>query len=270
MGCSCFVREVIQYGHSSWLISTCLLKKGILLSWILITPRYRTDNLLPLGITPGPKSPQDLDSFIAPFLEELELLQKGVAAYDAFTKSPFVLKAHLILVTGDTPAISKLLHLSGHTAKYPCRACTLEGTLSRYTITNEKDNTTTNHAMHYFPPHAIVSLRTFESYRRNGQQCINNGRSKKKINVMGVTGISPLAILKYISIPDCSPFDVMHLVFLCFTRDLCKLLNGTYFARRRSDLSGVQMDPKVWEAFGRDMAKIQAPVSWGRYQTGVM
>jgi hypothetical protein len=124
--------------------------------------------------------------------------------------------------------------------------------------------------MHYFPPHATIPLRTFESYRRNGQQCINNGRSKKKINVMGVTGISPLAILKHISIPDCSPFDVMHLIFLGFTRDLCKLLNGTYFARRRSDLSGVQMDPKVWEAFGRDMAKIQAPVSWGRYQTGVM
>src|SRR5579862_3398918 len=96
---------------------------------IALMDRSKHENLLPLGLTPGPKAPKDLDSFITPFHEELHLLQTGVKAYDAFTKSEFTLKAHLVLITGDTPAISKLLHLSGHNAIYPCRACNLQGTL---------------------------------------------------------------------------------------------------------------------------------------------
>jgi len=137
-------------------------------------------------------------------------------------------------------------------------------------ITNNKDNTTSNHAMYYFPPRPAVAQRTFESYRRNGQQSLNESRINKKVNVMGVTGISPLAALNNISIPDCSSFDVMHLVYLGFTRDICKLLSGTYFVRPRLDLAGVQMDPKAWEELSRDMAKIQAPVSWGWYARNLM
>lgn len=85
---------------------------------------YKHENLLPFGLTPGPKAPKDLDSFITPFPEELHLLQTGVKAYDSLTKSEFTLKGHLVL-TGDTPAISKLLHLSGHNTIYPGRACNL-------------------------------------------------------------------------------------------------------------------------------------------------
>ena len=86
--------------------------------------RYKINNLLPLGISPGPKSPKDLDSFLKPFLEELKLLSDRVVAYDAHgDMGAFLVKAQLVLVTGDTPGISKLLHLSGHGATYPCHAC---------------------------------------------------------------------------------------------------------------------------------------------------
>ena len=233
--------------------------------------RFSTDNLLPLGLTPGPKAPKDLDSFITPFREELEFLQTGVMAYDALTKSEFVLKAHLVLVTGDTPAISKLLYLSGHTAVYPCRACKLQGMLFHYTKSKiqKKKTITTNHAMNYYPPQDGVEKRTFESYKHDGQQNMNAPKTKKSTNVMGVTAMSPLVSLNAISIPDCSPFDVMHLVFLGFTRDLCALLNGGYFSTPRTDLNGVQMCKKDWEALGNAMAKIQAPVSWGRYTKSV-
>ena len=61
----------------------------------------------------------------------------------------------------------------------------------------------------------------------------------------------------------------MHLVFLGFTRDLCALLNGGYFSTPRTDLNGVQMSKKDWEALGNAMAKIQGPVSWGRYTKSV-
>lgn len=85
-------------------------------------------NLLPLGVSPGSSAPKDLDSFLVFLLEELKLLSDGVAAYDAHTGCAFLLKAYLVLISGDTPGVSKLLHLNGHVAKFPCRACKLQGT----------------------------------------------------------------------------------------------------------------------------------------------
>jgi hypothetical protein len=77
--------------------------------------------MLPLGVASGPKAEKfDLDSYLFPFFEELERLGEGVAAYDAHTDTYFNLEAFVCLVTGDTPAISKLFQLSGHTGAYPC------------------------------------------------------------------------------------------------------------------------------------------------------
>ena len=63
-----------------------------------------------------------MDSFLYPFLEELKQLDSGVSAsaYDAHAKENFMLRVHLVLLTGDTPGVTKLLHLSGHVAKHPC------------------------------------------------------------------------------------------------------------------------------------------------------
>src|SRR6266496_5004558 len=82
--------------------------------------RYNNKNFLPFGLCPGPKQPTDLDSFLAPFIDELKLLKDGVPAYDAAMDSSFLLKAHLVLLSGDSPCVAKLLHFSGHSAKYPC------------------------------------------------------------------------------------------------------------------------------------------------------
>ena len=176
------------------------------------------DNLLPFGLTLGPNSPEYLDSFITPFHEKLKLLEKGVTAYDRFTRSPFVLKAHLVLLMRDTSAVSKLLHLSGHTSIYPCRACNLEGTPSRFSYKQKKTDAIITSTRYYYPPRNNVNRCTFESYCWDRQASINNTMTSKKSEVRGVSGISPFTSFPSISIPDCSPFDVMHLVYLCFTR----------------------------------------------------
>ena len=75
---------------------------------------------MPFGLCPGPSQPKDLDSFLTPFLDELKLLHDGIPAYDGHTQTNFLLKAHLVLITGDTPGISKFFHLSEHVAKHPC------------------------------------------------------------------------------------------------------------------------------------------------------
>ena len=55
--------------------------------------RYNANNFLPLGLSPGPSQPKDMDSFLDPFIKELEALDNGVPAYDAFEGAPFLLKA---------------------------------------------------------------------------------------------------------------------------------------------------------------------------------
>ena len=205
----------------------------------MLKKRYNSDNFLPFGLCPGPKQPKDLDSFLIPFIDELEILRAGVPAYDAFSDTPFLLKAHVVLVSGDTPGISKLLHLNGHTAKLPCRACKLEGTPFKipftfkngqrkgqkgektqyyYPIHKPKDTRSTNIPLSKFA-RDIRNLprRTAEEYIRDGQASLTD---PKRATDSGVKAVSPLTILPTITFPDSVRFDVMHLVYLGLVPDL--------------------------------------------------
>lgn len=51
----------------------------------------------------------------------------GVPCVDGQTGESFILRAHLLTWTGDIPALSKSLNLSGHNSYKACRFCILEG-----------------------------------------------------------------------------------------------------------------------------------------------
>jgi len=250
--------------------------------------RYDSDNFLPLGICPGPSQPKDLDSFLGPFLEELKLLEDGVPAYDAYTESEFLLKAHLVLVTGDTTGISKLLHLSGHVAKHPCRACTSAGTPYKIPF-KDKNGRQGEKTQYYYPlqpfmdstngsrsPRRTASSwqfdirnlprRTEAQYLADGQASLDNPKCAVD---SGVKGKSPLVDLPTFSFPESAPFDSMHLVFLNFVRHLCELVSGKYFKDAILNNHSGRMTEKDWVKLGIDMSNIEAPVSWGRYPRNI-
>jgi Transposase family tnp2 len=251
--------------------------------------RYNSDNFLPFGLCPGPKQPKDLDSFLIPFIEELNRLNDGVQAYDAHSKTSFLLRAHLVLVTGDTPGISKLLHLNGHSAKLPCRACKLEGVPFQIPFTfksGPREGQRGNKSQYYYPINKPTNSRSMSVAlprfvqelcaipRRTAEGYINDGRISQrdpKLAVLsGIKGISPLTILPTISFPDAAPFDIMHLGHLGFVPLLCSLLSGTFFAiKELNDYEHGRMPIKEWEALGVDMKNIGAPVSWGRYPRNI-
>ena len=52
---------------------------------------------------------------------------EGVRIYDASLKENFILRCHVVIWTGDMPAISKLMCMSGHNAYLGCRFCHLKG-----------------------------------------------------------------------------------------------------------------------------------------------
>jgi len=147
----------------------------------------------------------------------------------------------------------------------------MEGTAFKIPL-KTKDGEMRYKMQYYYPFHPpgsqqrdidinILPLRMSEDYIFDGQQ-------SQPIE-SGVKGTSPFAYLLTIEIPESCPFDMMHLVFLCFTRDICRLLNGQFFKDSRLNDHNGRLTEKDWEALGIDMSKIGAPTSWGRYPRNI-
>lgn len=103
--------------------------------------RFLKPHRLDLGTIPGPKKPWDADSFLWPIVEEFSRLATGVKTWDASTMSYFILRAYLILLFGDIPAIALLMRMKGPNGISPCRTCKIKG------IREPSSGTTT----HYVP-----------------------------------------------------------------------------------------------------------------------
>lgn len=62
-----------------------------------------------VGVIPGPKNPDNIDSFLELLIEEFELLDKGCMAYNGCTGEVFRLHAYIVTVTADQVAREKLM-----------------------------------------------------------------------------------------------------------------------------------------------------------------
>ncbi|CAG8808612.1 10386_t:CDS:1, partial [Racocetra fulgida] len=54
----------------------------------------------------------------------------GVSCYDELTQEMFTLRGHIVSVSGDIPALSKVMCVSGHNAYSKCRYCYFRETYS--------------------------------------------------------------------------------------------------------------------------------------------
>src|SRR6266508_5594688 len=80
------------------------------------------------------------------------LIIGGVLCYDAFIQCEFTLHAYIIAWTGDIPALSKVMNITGHNSYSGCRFCDIQGIYSQkyrhvYFLTNLKEKyTKKNHS----------------------------------------------------------------------------------------------------------------------------
>ncbi|KAG2224367.1 hypothetical protein INT45_006767 [Circinella minor] len=82
--------------------------------------------MLTIALTPGPLSVKDLWSFLGPTMKDLDdLATKGIKI--EIGKENIMVKAHLLGVTGDIPAIKTLANVQSHTSFFGCRICPLPG-----------------------------------------------------------------------------------------------------------------------------------------------
>lgn len=91
--------------------------------------RVKQENVLLLGVIPGPSQEKiNINSFLRPMIDEFKILEAGVpnvfnAASNLVNQDKFTLKAHLITISGDTPARDKLCAVTGSNSYHYCLYC---------------------------------------------------------------------------------------------------------------------------------------------------
>ena len=227
--------------------------------------RFLLQHILCIGVIPGPKKPKDFDSYIWLLVKELLKLSSGVRAFDVTAEAMFSLRAYLILVFGDMPAISMVMHMKGHNRIIPCRMCLIKG----IRIPGSKGGT------HYVPldrsrhpdvrrnPAEIkkydsrnLPLRTHAEFIDNARKAQFAETAAEEERIAKSTGIKGIPLLSYLPslfFPQSFPFDFMHLIFENLIKNLVLLWTGKF--KDLDEGSGdYVLSPRVWEAIGEATA----------------
>ena len=231
--------------------------------------RFHDNNAICVGEVPGPGKPKDMDSFLYPLVQELLKLSVGVQAYDVVEGEMFTLRAYLITVFGDIPAVSMLLRMKGHNACSPCRLCTIRGiripnsSITTLYVPLCRKNLETSQA-DYDP--ANLPSRTHEQFMvqaREVQSAKTNAQSERLATEYGINGIPLLATLDSLSLPLSTGYEFMHLVFENLIPNLTLLWSGNYkgFGKNQPFV----FSKTTWEAIGAATAASRStvPSSYG-------
>jgi hypothetical protein len=185
---------------------------------------FHQENVLCIGVIPGPSKPLDFDSFLWPLIQELLELELGVLAFDASTQRQIQLHAHLLVVFGDILAVSMAIQMKGHNGICPCRSCKIRGVR-----VPGSDN-----SPHYMPldrtHHPLVHIsgsqvsynprqlprwmhKQFLAHARQVIVTPTAGKHKRLTKENGITGTPILACLSTICFPHSFPYNFMHLLW---------------------------------------------------------
>lgn len=223
--------------------------------------RFHLEHILSLGVIPGPKKPIDADSFLWPFVQELLQLAIGVRAYDILLSKIFALRAFLIVVFGDIPAISMIMRMKGHNAISPCRMCSILGVRipgSRATthyipldqrnhpdVRNDEGRTQT------FDPKCLPRRKHTELLAQaaevDGATTIAEAEGLAK--QYGIKGTPILSFLDSLDFPQSFPYDFMHLIWENVVKNLILHWTGE-FKGLDSGNESYQLSSAIWEAVG--------------------
>lgn len=233
------------------------------------TIRNQLQNILCVGVIPGPQAPKDLTTYLEPLIDELEDLAKGVPAFDPVDGHSFKLRAYLLACFGDMPAVAKLMAMKGPNGKRPCRACKIEGVHA-----DSADRTARDERTLYTPlsrsfvrdparrrPYDPLNLprRTHAEHIRQAlavEGARNDAHEKAQSRDTGINGLSPLARLASLEFPTSFPHDFMHIMFENVLPNLLDL--WTRAGRWKMFGTGDEdylLGPSVWNAIGVACAK---------------
>ncbi|QRV81018.1 Transposase family tnp2 [Ceratobasidium sp. AG-Ba] len=247
--------------------------KGSSTAWPLILVNYnlhpsirtKLENIICVGVIPGPKECKDINSFLVPLIEELEQLAQGVSAPKVASEvddfegdgAEFILRAFLIILFGDIPAISKLLLLKGQNAISPCRTCTHSGTPYRLQRAELQDK-----IIYYIPltapdddgptlPEDLIyrTHRTFLRSYNTIEAAARVGAREELRKQCGLHGRPVFARLGSIDLSSCAPYEIMHLIFENLVPNMVNHWKGTFKWVSQAD-DPYALDGNVWKIIG--------------------
>ncbi|KAI0994657.1 hypothetical protein K3495_g13524 [Podosphaera aphanis] len=171
------------------------------------TTRHWRENMLLPFVVSGPRKQTNIDSFLVPIIEELKELADGVDAYDNYRGIHFKLRAHVVLVTGDGPAIAEVIGMkTPGNAKVPCRHCMIKATQAPPP------------SSHSYIPHttaqAAGNLPLRQNLRLNIEQCTTPHVDPKVAAEFGINRASILLKILTLHFPRSFPIDTMHCILL--------------------------------------------------------
>lgn len=89
--------------------------------------RYKRENLLLIGLLPGPQEPKhDINTYLNPLVLELQQFLKGVNVTIPQKSTQKLVKCALLCVSCDIPAGRKVCGFMGHNARLGCSRCSKE------------------------------------------------------------------------------------------------------------------------------------------------
>ena len=223
--------------------------------------RFHSDNLLALGVIPGPKKPADMDSFLIPLAEELFQLATGVRAYDALSGSRFLLRAFLLIVFGDFPAVSMLMKMKGVNGISPCRSCKIKAE----PIPSDNNRTGT----YYVPPSVhLAGLGRSHQELMAQAELVDTASTKAEAEELsrqyGVKGRSILSKVNSLSFPQSFPFDFMHIAWENIMKTLITLWTDDYKGLNEGSRKH-RIEKAAWKEIGARgaAASLAIPSSFG-------
>jgi hypothetical protein len=225
--------------------------------------RFHVENILCVGVIPGPKKPKDTDSFSWPLTEELIKLAQGVRAFDVIDQKLFSLHAYLIILFGDIPAMSLLARLVGHNGIRPCRMCNIRGICALGGKTNYVPLDRHRHPSVLADPSQIkaydphnLPMRCHTEMKRQAEEvefAPSANQSKILATEYGIKGLSIFYSLSSLIFPVCVPYDFMHLIFENVMKNLVLLWTDS-FKGLDEGTGDYVLEKTVWEAIGKATA----------------
>lgn len=233
----------LQKSSGFWLLLVVLIN-------IPITEgRLKQENTFILAAIPGPLAPVDLESFMAPFYQEMARAHVGVWMWDAHQTRWFKWHAYLLAVLGDMLGSAKCNGMKGHQGYAGCRFCMIVGARRSsgdrtmyYILKNlrERNNAGQLTRINAERPDAYdagqLPLRTHRQYRdqlREIQNAPTENAGKKLQRQYGIIKQPLATVSRAFLMPSFFPIDGAHLPYADVTPTMYD--RWTLTSKRRND-----------------------------------
>lgn len=178
--------------------------------------RFRKENLLLVGLVPGPGEPPiHMNTYLDPLVDELiSLWDVGIQVTTPDFLQPITIKAALICSACDIPACRKVLGFYGHMSKMGCSKCTKE---FKYDRVSEKI---------LFGGFNACPMRKEEEHRQQAYEAMkkNTQSAQEKIEKKYGSRYSSMMKLSYFDSVRFHVVDPMHNLFLGTAKYMVKKL----------------------------------------------